>query len=256
MNRCLQIDSGGSGAGGRRNALSKVCGLAGSFDDSAGLLPSPGQCWDRIRAGIRYRTASMRLRLLRISTLRVCALRLLRAWLVCRRRVHRRRAVVWGILRPRRLWSGLLRARCGLLRPRRLWSWKLRSRRPGLRSRFLPRGLWWTRLCRRSRWRLPWRHRRWISWRSTWFQWWRGAWRRTPLTNPTASEKVQAHVSGGGLCAEPLHQCLKFGRRYFGKAKIGQAYLRLKVDHAGDGDEDTTRASIFRTADVSGGRFR
>src|ERR1039458_4817656 len=76
MNRCLQIDSGGSGAEGRRYALSKVCGLAGSFNDSVGLLPSPGQRWDRIRTGICRRTASMRLRLLRICTIRLCALRL------------------------------------------------------------------------------------------------------------------------------------------------------------------------------------
>ena len=41
--------------GGRTNALSKACGLAGGFDDSTGLLASPGQGWRgyRIRPGIR-----------------------------------------------------------------------------------------------------------------------------------------------------------------------------------------------------------
>src|SRR5690242_11927208 len=94
--------SGESGSGGEY-ALREISGVTDGVDGSAGVFAGAGQSrsgnrvrwsWRRGRTRLRGRTASMRLRLLQLLSVRVRAIRLLRTELLCGWHLHRCRTVV------------------------------------------------------------------------------------------------------------------------------------------------------------------
>jgi len=123
--RCLKafrLAEGSQVEKGSKNALSKVSSSAEHFHAASRLFASTGSCWhsSRPRLWLRRTSPSLRLWILRILSLRVRALWLLRAAMVRKRCVHRRRPMVSRLLRTR-----LLRSR---VRLQQTWLWLLRSR--------------------------------------------------------------------------------------------------------------------------------
>src|ERR1700756_3397049 len=89
--------------GGGRYAISEISCAVGGVDAAAGLLPGTGKRGSRLWPGIwlRGRATGVRVWVLRLLSLRLRAIRLLWARLVCGRSLYRCRTVVSRLLRPR-----------------------------------------------------------------------------------------------------------------------------------------------------------
>ena len=168
---------------GGRHAVSSLFSFAFHFLGSCRFCSCSDRCRRRRRCPVRVRCpglwlrrARLRLWILRLCALCLCALRLLWRGLVLQWHLYRRRPLVpWRLWIPRwlRLWPRLrLRPWSWVwLWPRRLRWTRLRGRRTGLRrgrTRLLG---WWSRLLG---WR-PWR-------------WWPRRWWRQTLAGPLLSQ--------------------------------------------------------------------
>jgi len=117
IGKALKVPRGGGFGAGGDYEIREIFGIARRADGSVGVFAGSGQGWDRDRswAGLRRGwTACLRLRLLSLRSVRVCAIRVLWPKLFRKWHLHWYGTLVSlgtssGVLEPRLLWTRLVR---------------------------------------------------------------------------------------------------------------------------------------------------